>query len=164
MGQTTTYQLPWPDLGTTADGPAAMQALATATENALKLPRGWYTKRNSTEDVGPATWADIATITVSSAPAGNYLITSVLYWWAGQQDFASMYTWHGIEANSSQVMATVAGGISGPADRPACSVLQQMYTYSGGGSLTVKGRWGFATQGVRCFGNSTISMTRTTDT
>lgn len=37
MGATSKYSLPWPELPSQADGPAAFQALATATEAAIDL-------------------------------------------------------------------------------------------------------------------------------
>lgn len=37
MGTTTKYSLPWPELPSQADGPAAFQALALATESAIDV-------------------------------------------------------------------------------------------------------------------------------
>lgn len=164
MGQTATYALPWPELGTTADAPAALQSLANATESAMKRTRGWFARRTQNDDVASSAWGDICGLTVPTAPAGDYLVTSVLYWWAGTANRESIYTWHGVNVSGVEVFAMSVGGISGDSDKPNCSVIQYLYTVgAGAGSVTFRGRFGFSVQGIRAFNGSSLSVVRVTD-
>lgn len=165
MATTPIYALPSPDLGTTADGPAAISALAQATESVIARTRGWYTRRTVSVDSTPSGWADLATITISDALAGSYLVTSILYWWAGTQQREPIYTWHEIQADGVGLITGVHGSqMSGEIDQPACAVFQAFHVKaSGGGSMTIKSRFGFSVQGVRAYPNSSLSVVRVND-
>ncbi len=162
MGATPLYSLPWPELGTTADGPAGMQALATATEATISRQTTWYNRRTSQQDATPSNWIDGATVTIPSAPAADYLFTGITYWWAGNQDNASVYTWQRWLVNGAEYDAMTVGGTSGYSDRPWCAVLQRYHTHAGG-ALTVKTSIGFASIGVRVYPGCTVSVQRVTN-